>query len=58
MIAGANHEIATTITPEKELDPLYATAITPDAPSYFGILAKWLGQFQMRKVFAETLYSS
>lgn len=48
VIAGANHEMATTITPEKELDPLYATAISPDAPSYFGILAKWLGLLQVR----------
>lgn len=44
VIAGANHEMATNIAPEKELDPAYATAIAPDAPSYFGILAKWLSK--------------
>jgi dipeptidyl aminopeptidase/acylaminoacyl peptidase len=46
VIARANHEMATTITPEQELDPSYATTITPDAPCYFGILAKWLGELQ------------
>ena len=30
--------------PEKELDPSNATAFAPDAPSYFGILARWLSQ--------------
>jgi len=44
VIAGANHEMATTVAPEKELDPANATAFAPDAPSYFGILAKWLSQ--------------
>jgi dienelactone hydrolase len=44
VIAGANHEMATNVAPEKELDPNYATAFSPDAPSYFGILAKWLSQ--------------
>jgi dienelactone hydrolase len=44
VIAGANHEMATNVPPEKELDPSFATAFAPDAPSYFGILAKWLSQ--------------
>jgi dienelactone hydrolase len=44
VIAEANHEMATNVPPEKELDPNYATAFAPDAPSYFGILAKWLSQ--------------
>lgn len=44
VIAGANHEMAGTVPPEKELDPSYATAIAPDSPAYFGILAKWLSQ--------------
>jgi len=44
VIAGANHEMATTVAPEKELDPSNATTFAPDAPSYFGILAKWLSQ--------------
>ena len=44
VIAGANHEMATAVAPEKELDPSNATAFAPDAPSYFGILAKWLSQ--------------
>lgn len=44
VIAGANHEMATNVAPEKELDPSYATAFAPDAPAYFGILAKWLSR--------------
>jgi hypothetical protein len=44
VIAAANHEMATNVAPEKELDPSNATAFAPDAPSYFGILAKWLSQ--------------
>jgi pimeloyl-ACP methyl ester carboxylesterase len=44
VIAGANHEMAINVPPEKELDPNYATAFAPDAPSYFGIVAKWLSQ--------------
>jgi uncharacterized protein len=48
IIAGANHEMATKVAPEKELDPAYATAFAPDAPSYFGILAKWLSQLDQR----------
>lgn len=45
VIAGANHEMATTVPSEKELDPGNATAFAPDAPSYFGILSKWLSKF-------------
>jgi pimeloyl-ACP methyl ester carboxylesterase len=45
VIAGANHEMATNVAPEKELDPSNATLFAPDAPSYFGILGKWLSQF-------------
>jgi pimeloyl-ACP methyl ester carboxylesterase len=48
VIAGANHEMSTTVAPEKELDPSNATAFAPDAPSYFGILAKWLSQLDQR----------
>ena len=48
VIARANHEMATTVPPEKELDPSYATAFAPDAPSYFGILAKWLSQLDQQ----------
>ena len=48
VIAGANHEMATNVAPEKELDPAYATAFAPDAPSYFGILARWLSQLTQR----------
>lgn len=44
VIAGANHEMATAVPPEEELDPSNATAFAPDAPAYFGILAKWLSQ--------------
>ncbi len=44
VIAGANHEMALSVPPEKELDPSYATAFAPDAPAYFGILAKWLSE--------------
>jgi dienelactone hydrolase len=44
VIAGANHEMAINVPAEKELDPSFATAFAPDAPSYFGILAKWLSQ--------------
>jgi pimeloyl-ACP methyl ester carboxylesterase len=44
VIAGANHEMATTVTPKEELDPANATAFAPDAPAYFGILARWLSQ--------------
>ncbi len=48
VIAGANHEMATTVAPENELDPHNATAFAPDAPSYFGILARWLSQLKIR----------
>lgn len=44
VIAGANHELATNVPPEKELDAGNATAFAPDAPSYFGMLSKWLSQ--------------
>jgi len=44
VIAEANHEMATSVAPEKELDPGNATGFAPDAPSYFGILARWLGE--------------
>jgi dienelactone hydrolase len=48
VIARANHEMATAVPPEKELDPSFATAFAPDAPSYFGILAKWLSQLDQQ----------
>jgi pimeloyl-ACP methyl ester carboxylesterase len=48
VIAGANHEMATTVPPEKELDASNATTFAPDSPSYFGILAKWLSQPDQR----------
>lgn len=44
VIAGANHEMATTVSPKDELDPANGTAFSPDAPAYFGILARWLDQ--------------
>jgi len=50
VITGANHEMATTVAPEKELEPSNATAFAPDAPSYFGILAKWLSQPDQRSM--------
>lgn len=48
VIAGANHEMATAVAPEEELDPSSAAAFAPDSPSYFGILAKWLSQIDQR----------
>ena len=44
VIAGANHEMATGVASEQELDPAYATAFAPDAPAYFGILTRWLSR--------------
>lgn len=48
VIAGANHEMATKVAPKDELDPSNATAFSPDAPAYFGILARWLSQRKQR----------
>lgn len=55
VIAGANHEMATTVAPEEELDPANATAFAPDAPSYFGILAKWLSSLHSKSSYQTTL---
>lgn len=48
VIGGANHEMATKVAPKDELDPANATAFAPDAPAYFGILARWLSRLGQR----------
>ena len=42
VIAGADHHMATSMTPEAQMDPDQTDDVRPEAPEYFAILASWL----------------
>jgi uncharacterized protein len=42
VVNGANHEMATTISPKDEIDPALFDRFRPDAPEYFAVLTMWL----------------
>lgn len=42
VIAGADHHMATSMTPEAQMDPAQSERVRPEAPEYFATLAGWL----------------
>ncbi len=42
VIAGADHHMATSMTPKAQMDPVQTKRVRPEAPDYFAILASWL----------------
>jgi uncharacterized protein len=42
VIAGADHHMATSMTPKAQMDPAQTERVRPEAPEYFAILASWL----------------
>ncbi len=42
VVAGADHEMMLSASPEAQIDPAGLTALAPDSPEYFGVLASWL----------------
>lgn len=42
VIAGADHHMATSMSPEAQMDPAQSKHAQPEAPEYFATLASWL----------------
>lgn len=42
VIAGADHHMATSLTPMAQMNPTQTEAVRAEAPEYFAILASWL----------------
>jgi pimeloyl-ACP methyl ester carboxylesterase len=42
VVAGADHEMMLSASPEAQIDPAGMTGLAPDSPEYFGLLASWL----------------
>lgn len=44
VIAGADHAMATTVTPADQIDPVLSSREAPEAAEYFGLLGAWLAK--------------
>lgn len=42
VIAGADHHMSTSMTPEEQMNPALSEQVRADAAEYFSILASWL----------------
>lgn len=42
VIAGADHHMATSMTPKAQMDPAQTKHVRPEAPEYFALLVSWL----------------
>ena len=42
VIAGADHHMATSMTPKAQMDPAQTKNVRPEAPEYFAVLVSWL----------------
>ncbi len=42
VIVGADHHMATSMSPEEQMDPAQSDRVRPEAPEYFAVLASWL----------------
>lgn len=42
VIAGADHHMATSMTPKAQMDPAETKGVRPESPEYFAILVGWL----------------
>lgn len=49
VVAGADHAMATTLTPEQQIDPSQFPGQAPDSEEYFGRLAAWLQDHVLAK---------
>jgi uncharacterized protein len=43
LVDGADHSMMTRFSPQAQIDPDNFDKLAPDAPAYFGLLARWLG---------------
>lgn len=49
VVAGADHAMATTRTPEQQIDPAQFPGQAPDSEEYFGRVAAWLQHHVLAK---------
>lgn len=50
VVAGADHHMATSMSPRAQMDPIQTERVRPEAPEYFSILAGWLTNQEISRV--------
>ncbi|WP_046247043.1 alpha/beta hydrolase family protein [Hymenobacter terrenus] len=50
VVAGADHHMATSMSPRAQMDPNQTERVRPEAPEYFSLLAGWLTNQEISRV--------
>jgi alpha-beta hydrolase superfamily lysophospholipase len=50
VVAGADHDMMLSVSPEGQIDPAGLANMAPESPEYFGILAGWLVEKSIARV--------